>query len=152
MGSEDCRPIGRPPDPPRKTPKRSRADEILEEAEKKASKMMRGGGVQEAAPVMVTPRELEEDEAVRNWCENISIKCTEEVPSSSKTKGIQQAEDLLGKSSTSYVPSTPSSPPSEENPSPAPPDKATKVDDCYVSVGSHCHFSQGMSILAAPAA
>jgi hypothetical protein len=113
---------------------------------------LKGGGAQEAAPVLITPRELKEDEAVENWCENISIKCTDEAPNSSKTKGIQQAEDLLGESSTSYVPSTPSSPHSEENLSPPSFDEATEVDDCYVSISSHCHVSQGMSILAAPAA
>jgi hypothetical protein len=135
--------------PTTKTPKRSRADEILEEAELKAARRMKGSGAQEA-PVLITPRELVEDEAVGKWCENISVKCTEEAPTS-KTKG-QQAEDILGESSTPYVPSTPSSPPSEENQLPPPSGVATEVDGCCVSVGSLCYITQGMSLLAAPAA
>jgi hypothetical protein len=50
--------------PTTKTPKRSRADEILEEAELKAARRMKGSGAQE--PVLITPRELDEDEAVGN--------------------------------------------------------------------------------------
>ena len=37
----------------------------MEEAESKAVKGMKGGGAQEA-PVLITPKELDEDEAVGN--------------------------------------------------------------------------------------
>ena len=137
-------------DPP-KTPQRSRAEKILDEAESKVAEKMRAGEVQEV-PALITPRELDEVEAVGNWCDRISVKCTEEAPISNKTKGIQQAEDLLGESSTPYVPSTPSSSPSREISPPPPEEGATKVVDCCVAVGSNCHIIQGMSTLAAPAA
>jgi hypothetical protein len=102
---------------------------------------------------MVTPRELEEEEAVGNWCENITLKCTvEDESSSSKTKGIRQAEDILGESSTPYVPSIP--PPSsvrEHHPPPA--TKAAPEEiDCCVADGSHCCVHPGMSTFTAQAA
>ena len=123
----------------------------MEEAKSKAAKKMKVNEVQEA-PALITPRELDEEEAVGNWCEKISIKCTEEAPSSNEIKGIKQAEDLLGESSTPHVPSTPSSSSSRGISLPPPIEGASKVDDCCVAVGSNCHINQGMSILAAPAA
>jgi hypothetical protein len=123
----------------------------LDEAESKAAERMRAGGAQEVAE-LITPRELDEAEAIENWCERISVKCTEEAQVSNKTKGIKQAEDLLGESFTLYVPPIPSSSPSGESSPPPPEEGSTKVVDCRVAVGSNCRIIQGMSTLTAPAA
>jgi len=117
----------------------------------KVAKKAKVGEAQEVTTT-VTPRELDEGEAVGNWCERISNKCTEETSNSDKTKGIQQAEDLLGESSTPYVPSTPPPSPSREILPPHPEEEATEVVDCCVAIGSNCRVAQGMSSPAAPAA
>ena len=102
---------------------------------------------------MVTPRELEEEEAVGNWCENITLKCTEEdESSSSKTKGIQQAKDILGETSTPYVPSIPPPLSVREHHTPPATTSAHKEIDCCVADSSHCCVHPGMSIFAAQAA
>ena len=123
----------------------------MDEAESKAAERMRAGGAQEVAE-LITPRELDEAEAIENWCERISVKCTEEAQVSNKTKGIKQAEDLLGESFAPYVPPTPSSSPSRESSPPPSEEGSTKVVDCRVAVGSNCRIIQGMSTLTAPAA
>jgi hypothetical protein len=56
---------------------------------------------------LVTPRELSEDKAVKNWCQNINVNCTGEDTSNDKTRGSKQAEDLLGESFSSHLPSPP---------------------------------------------
>ena len=77
---------------------------MLEEAKKKVS-MSRDLPSQE-----VTQGELSEEKALKNWCENISSKCT---ASNTSDKGIKQTEEILGKPSNSNQHS-----PSQESSSP----------------------------------
>eukprot|EP00956_Cyclotella_meneghiniana_P034347 scaffold103894_cov40-Cyclotella_meneghiniana.AAC.2 len=115
---------------------------------------------------MVTPRELSEEAAVNNWCQNISLDC---VISPEENRGKSNSTDeLLGESHNSqHLPSSPSSSSSLEEPTPlALPPKPTfplesppeRVDccvpqadtsaevDCRVSEGQYCSVaSEGTS-------
>ena len=76
---------------------------ILEKALMKAAKKMKVDG-DLRLPVLVTSRELSEQEALGNWCENIDISCTaEDDTPNRRTRGIKQAEELLGESTPSSI-------------------------------------------------
>jgi hypothetical protein len=146
------------------TTEKSRVDEILEGAKERAKKRAKLGETLDKEmtlpAAMVMPREMGEDEAMENWCNNISLKCTadsvlnkEEVSEMSKTESIRQAEELLGESPLHPPPNLPSPHPSSMGePSHQPPKASSEEVDCRVSQGSHCYVTQGTSPPCAPAA
>ena len=131
---------------------------ILEEASMKAAKKMKVDG-DLRLPALVAPRELSEEEALGNWCENIDISCTaEDDTPNSRSRGIKQAEELLGESYTSSSSSTlPSPHPSssmEQEPPPTTPFKEESLskDDCRVPASSSCCVTPATFIQVTPAA
>eukprot|EP00956_Cyclotella_meneghiniana_P016172 scaffold25412_cov37-Cyclotella_meneghiniana.AAC.3 len=143
--------------------KRDRAAEILEEAEGRA-KVPRS---EPKSPVMVTPRELSEEAAVDNWCQNISMDC---IISPEENRGKSDSTDeLLGESNNSqHLPPPTSSSSSLEEPThlPMPPKPSLPLEsppegvdcciahvdaseevDCRVSEGQDCSVSpEGTSL------
>eukprot|EP00956_Cyclotella_meneghiniana_P031269 scaffold81715_cov29-Cyclotella_meneghiniana.AAC.2 len=112
---------------------------------------------------MVTPRELSEEAAVNNWCQNISLDCV--VSPEDDTRGKSNSTDeLLGKSNDSqHLPSSSSPPSSLEGPTPLPlPPKPSfplesppeGVDCCIsqvdTSVEVDCRVSKGQDCSVSP--
>eukprot|EP00956_Cyclotella_meneghiniana_P025477 scaffold53298_cov92-Cyclotella_meneghiniana.AAC.2 len=97
---------------------------------------------------MVTPRELSEEAAVNNWCQNISMDC---IISPEENRGKSDSTDeLLGESNNSLHLPPPTSPSSSlEGPThlPMPPKPSFPLEsppegvDCRVSEGQDCLVS-----------
>ena len=98
---------------------------------------------------MVTPRELDEEKAINNWCQNISLGCVAPLVENEAQVGSESShpDTLLGESNnTNNLPSphSPSSSPEEPPqlvlppppvfPLPSPPVEV----DCRVSKGQDC--------------
>ena len=100
--------------------------------------------------VLVMPRKLSEEEALGNWCENIDISCTaEDDTPNSRSRGIKQAEELLGESYTSSTLPSPhwsSSMERETLPSTPLEEESPNEDDCRVSVSGNCFVTPGTFI------
>eukprot|EP00956_Cyclotella_meneghiniana_P031174 scaffold80991_cov52-Cyclotella_meneghiniana.AAC.2 len=118
--------------------KRSRAEEILEEASKRAKTP---GVTIDPLVTVILSKELSEEEAMTNWCSNVDLDClvSNEARSGSKSN---TTDELLGESIQS-----PNLPPhhhssSMEEPPPPPPQPAiadaSREVDCRVSTGLDC--------------
>jgi hypothetical protein len=87
---------------------------------------------------LVTPRDLGEDVAMGNWCQNISVECAGgEVPELLKSESVRQSAELLGESSTpTHLPS----PHPSMGDHPPPPlsleERSPEEVDCRVAQGS----------------